>query len=315
MEAIDGESNTAGQVLVLGSVGVRAGGKIVSPGTGVAARLLAVLAMEFGESVPDGALFERIWAEDPDQGGSKLGVAVYRLRAWLRNMAGSAVRIRRTVDGYVLDGGRDAVDAAQFQRLLLAARHGDRDRRAAFLAEALGLWRGPLPEVTRPATAAALERARREATVEYARLLLSGQPKAALAAVEELADEHPLDEDLQAARIEALVRSGRRPEALAAYHKLRRRLRDELGVNPAARVQQAFAVGLRQDEEVVTALPHPVPVPAQLPRVAGPFRGRASQLDQLERLRGNPDTTIIAISGGRGAGKTALATWWAHRIA
>ena len=48
-----------------------------------------------------------------------------------------------------------------------------------------------------------------------------------------LATEHPYREQLHALLITALYRSGRQADALNAYQNLRRRLRDELGIDPS----------------------------------------------------------------------------------
>ncbi|WP_052371888.1 AfsR/SARP family transcriptional regulator [Amycolatopsis taiwanensis] len=309
MEAIGGEPAAARQVLVLGPVGVGAGDEVFRPSSAVAARLLAALATRSGQAVPDDVLRAQVWPGDPGDRGAKLAVTVHRLRGWLKTVAGSAIGIGRGTDGYVLEGD---TDAAQFGRLV-AARQVDPQKRVEALAEALRLWRGPLPDFLDPAAAAALERTRREVIGEYGRLLLeSGRTAAALAIVEEPARTNPLDEDLQAVRIEALAMAGRRADALAAYHELRRQLRDELGVHPGPRAQAALSNVLG---ESTPAVPWVAPRPAQLPRMVTPFRGRARQLAELDGLLATAASTVVTVTGTRGCGKTALATRWAHQIA
>ncbi|HVQ96782.1 MAG TPA: tetratricopeptide repeat protein, partial [Mycobacteriales bacterium] len=60
-------------------------------------------------------------------------------------------------------------------------------------------------------------------------------------------------------------------------------------------------------------------VPAQLPPDVAGFAGRADQLGQLDAMlapAANPTAVVIsAVSGMAGAGKTALAVHWAHRVA
>lgn len=82
----------------------------------------------------------------------------------------------------------------------------------------------------------------------------------------------------------------------------------------------ATALGLdpgRRDELIAhyrrgTAMPDGVR-PAQLPPARATFTGRASQLDRLDReLAAGP--TIVIIDGTAGAGKTALAVHWGHRV-
>ncbi|HEX8347997.1 MAG TPA: helix-turn-helix domain-containing protein, partial [Actinoplanes sp.] len=108
---------------------------------------------------------------------------------------------------------------------------------------------------------------------------------------------------------------------------------------PATARQLADALGLAGDEWddfVASALlpeqtpdtpsaPAPLPRPAQLPRDAAAFTGRADSLARLEaslaRLEGSPARlegepgAVAVISGAGGVGKTALAVHWAHRAA
>ncbi len=58
------------------------------------------------------------------------------------------------------------------------------------------------------------------------------------------------------------------------------------------------------------------PVPAQLPADSPTFTGRARDLADLDDLLARPRvaTTIAAITGMPGVGKTALAVHWAHRV-
>lgn len=54
-------------------------------------------------------------------------------------------------------------------------------------------------------------------------------------------------------------------------------------------------------------------VPRQLPAVVATFSGRVDELDQLDSAAGA--VVISAVNGTAGVGKTALALYWAHRVA
>ncbi|MFD9963958.1 ThiF family adenylyltransferase [Amycolatopsis sp. NPDC058986] len=80
----------------------------------------------------------------------------------------------------------------------------------------------------------------------------------------------------------------------------------------AASIQQIVFRGGPQGE--------PAPVPRQLPPAVRNFVGRDKQVSGLDELltvspsEGSDAVVIAVVSGPDGAGKTALAVWWAHRV-
>ncbi|MFJ2572275.1 AfsR/SARP family transcriptional regulator [Streptomyces halstedii] len=74
--------------------------------------------------------------------------------------------------------------------------------------------------------------------------LEAGDHAAILHELESLAQAHPVNERLRAHLMLALYRSGREAEALAVYSDVRRRLNEEVGVDPGpelTRLQQRTA--------------------------------------------------------------------------
>ena len=133
-----------------------------------------------------------------------------------------------------------------------------------------------------------------------------------------LAEEHQLDEELQASLIELLSADGRPADALRRYQTVRERIADEIGVEPGARVRHAYLAVLARDRDhrpgplVETA----IPPPAQLPPGLADFTGRDTHLDLLMRaLDGNGAPAVAAISGMGGVGKTVLAVHAGHLLA
>lgn len=63
----------------------------------------------------------------------------------------------------------------------------------------------------------------------------------------------------------------------------------------------------------------PAAVPAAIPRQLLPssphFTGRDAELAALELVLDRPGPHLVVLSGPGGVGKSALATWWAHRVA
>jgi DNA-binding SARP family transcriptional activator len=89
--------------------------------------------------------------------------------------------------------------------------------------------------------------------------LASGEHLALVPDLEQLAAERPLDEHVHAQLMLELYRSGRQADALAAYHRLRVALDEELGIDPGQELRDLEAAVLRQDQ----ALDAPGPAAAR----------------------------------------------------
>ena len=285
--------------------------------------VLAVLAVEAGRPVPTEVLVDRVWgANPPQQVRRTLHAYIARARHLLAELPvvpKMPTRIDRRGGGYVLDLDADQVDLHHFRRLARQARAPDcpPPQRTALLREACGLWQGqPLTGldgewVERTRASWQLEHV--AAAVEWGEAeLAAGDPAAVLGPLGELAAEHPLAESLNATLIRVLGATGRTPDALAHFQAIRRRLADELGVDPGPELQAAHVAVLRREVRG----PARSAVPAQLPLSLAAFTGRTEQLAALEALATDAaDTVVAVICGTAGVGKTALAVHWAHRVA
>jgi DNA-binding SARP family transcriptional activator len=221
-------------------------------------------------------------------------------------------------------------------------------RPAAAVAElraGLGLWRGPallgLTGRVVEAVAAGLGEQRLAAAERCFELELHlGRHAEVAGELTDLVLAHPVRERLVELLMLARYRSGRRSDALAAYHHLRERLADEIGVDPGPPVQRLYTAILRGDPTIdappteldlaraddpavpeTGAVPESGGVPAQLPADIAGFTGRAEHTKVLDELLdddpgGNGTAmTLLTITGMPGIGKTALAVHWGHGVA
>ena len=183
-----------------------------------------------------------------------------------------------------VEAGR--IDAVRFRSLLdssrqsLAAGHPHAAAQAA--DEALALWRGPaLADFAYDAFAqteiARLDEARVEAQEERIEAALAlGRHGEVVGELEQLVAANELRERLRGQLMLALYRSGRHAEALAEYERLRRKLDEDLGLQPSAELRQLSLQmvrqdpGLRWDPRVEDGSPPPAAEPTAQASRSGP---------------------------------------------
>ncbi|BCY13378.1 tetratricopeptide repeat protein [Actinoplanes sp. L3-i22] len=284
--------------------------------------VLGLLVLAGGQPVGQADLIDALWGEQPPASAvNVIQTHVKRLRRLLE--PDRAPHSRSAVLPYLGDGYRlgvpvDQIDMMRFRRLV---RQAGGDEEVAALTEALALWQGrpfaDLPVLAGHPKVLSIAAEHRAALGRFgAAMLAAGAVERAISAFEEAAAADPLDEVGQARLVRAYAAAGRRAQAFTVYHAVRRRLADELGVDPGPELTAAHQELLDED-----ARPHVVTVrdrktPAELPADVPGFTGRAFELGELDRLTTAPerDTVVIAVvSGTAGVGKTALATRWAHR--
>ncbi|WP_098007612.1 BTAD domain-containing putative transcriptional regulator [Streptomyces sp. sk226] len=227
--------------------------------------LLAALLLSANTPVSVGRLTDSLWDDTPpSQARGVIQGHVSRLRALLVGADAEAygVELATLGDAYVLRAPETLVDAQRFEELLMLAREqrspGDT---VLMLKEALSLWQGPALSgafAGPPLKAAAhsLEESRL-ATVEllartYGTL---GEHHRAAALLSAETAAHPLRESLAAELMLALYRAGRQSEALDRFHRTRRLLADELGIDPGPKLADAYTLILRGDPGPPAAAP------------------------------------------------------------
>jgi DNA-binding SARP family transcriptional activator/ABC-type transport system substrate-binding protein len=216
--------------------------------------LLAVLLLHANEVVSRDRLIEGLWPDrEPGSADHSLDVQISRLRKALEP---DDVLLTRG-GGYVLQVDPHAIDASRFEGLLESGRRANaagRPQKALDdLEAALGLWRGePLGDLAYEDFARSeverLDELRRVAIEEQidAELTL-GRHDTLVPKLEALTAKHPLRERLRGQSMLALYRSGRQAEALRVYADTRRRLVDELGIEPSPQLRELEQAILRQD--------------------------------------------------------------------
>jgi DNA-binding SARP family transcriptional activator len=292
-----------------------------------------MLLVKAGRVVLVERLIDAVWEHDPPATADKqVRNTVGRLRHILAS-CGLQAPIATVAGGYRLDASAIELDARLFESEVAgaeaAARAGDLAAAVRLLDQALARWRGPaLAGLTAgPLRAAATGWDEQRLAAQFARIdhrLALGEHPQVVAELAALVAEHPLRERPVALLMTALQRCGRRTEALAAYSALRSRLSVELGMDPDPDLQRLHQQILAADLAVgVADAPVTAEAPAAQNRLPPPvrhFAGRAEQLRILDGLLGEQSragsaVVISAIDGTAGIGKTALAVYWAHRVA
>jgi DNA-binding SARP family transcriptional activator/Tfp pilus assembly protein PilF len=295
--------------------------------------VLVALLLELNRPVQVSTIIDAVWGERPPRDArNAVQTYVSRLRRVLQPgvAADDAAAVLLSVDkGYRVRGDPARLDVVVFERHLAAAEdhhvRGDPGAAAADVEAALALWRGePLGGLDGPLVEAERRRLgeRHLAALELrvaARLAL-GHQGTAIADLTQLVAEFPLHERFRAMLMLALYRSGRQADALEVYHDARRRLADELGIDPGAELRDLYERIVRADAELLPPATRPTGCRNDLPRDIADFTGRQVEMRRLlaEIADGQPDTTAVvvgAIDGMAGVGKTTLAVHCAHRLA
>lgn len=207
--------------------------------------LLATLLASEGKPVSADTLVPELWSESPPpKWENALHAHISRLRRQLHT-AGEAepARLVTQSSGYSLLIGRYALDGSVFMYRVNRARTmtgTDPVGAVAELRAALSLWRGAAFElvVCGPLCRAAAHQYEAARLVGLELLfdleLQGGRHATIIPELTGLVESPMLNERFCEQLMVALYRSGRQTEALIAYRRMRKRMDDELGVEPTS---------------------------------------------------------------------------------
>jgi DNA-binding SARP family transcriptional activator/tetratricopeptide (TPR) repeat protein len=332
------------QFCVLGDVEAHVDGRPLALGHARQQCVLVSLLLDANNIVSTDRLIDRVWGERGFE-GARGSVYSYlsRLRQILKDAPG--ISLTRRPGGYVLAADPDAVDLHRFRNLVALARASRDDEHAQCLLEdALQLWRGEpfgvldTDWLNDQRESLKLEHLAAELDCTDLRLR-RGDHGSLVTGLLASSRVHPFDERLSGQLMLAQYRCGRVGDALAHYQHTRRRLVDELGIEPGPALRRLHEQILHADPDLAippaqlvaagklspTGAPTlsgspPGPAPHQLPASPRGLVGRRRELAELTiakrtgARRGGP-TVIVTIVGTGGIGKTWLAAHWAHQVA
>ncbi|EST27168.1 AfsR/SARP family transcriptional regulator [Streptomyces niveus] len=309
---------------MLGPLELWAKGRRYRLGSPQERRILAILLVAEGRAVPVSRLIDQAWdGAPPPSAVDTLRSYISRLRSRLRIASDDQLRLEFLSRTYSLKVAPEAVDLLQFRQLCRQGRQaterGDIETAIPLFRRAEALRRAePLADLTGLWAASVRERLReelREVTETRIRLELSqGRHAQLISELKELANHTPVVEPVVADLMTALYRCGRPAESLAAYRTARRRLREEVGLEPSHDLQQLHEQILRRApsllQHTTSVRPRPTPLD-NLPRDIPEFTGREEEIGLLmDKLggRGIPTALPLAVVHGMpGVGKTRLA--------
>lgn len=316
---------------VLGSVRVTRAGAELHLGARQQRLVLALLLARAGSPVSLSELVDLLWDEEAPASAANV---VHRHVGALRRLLEPGLPTRsagrhilRDLSGYRLRADEESLDLLAFRSLSRLAGHrlrdGDPEAALRHSLDGLRLWRGRCAAGLEPASRRhpaflAVEAERVQAVREAADAAeRCGRLGAVLAPLRQAAEQHPLDESLQSRLLLALAADGRQAEAVETYRLVRRRLADDLGIDPGEELREAYDRLLHQRiRPVRTGSAPSLPRPAQLPPDLPFFSGRDDLIAEARAAVARPGgPAVLAIDGMPGIGKTALAVHLAHGFA
>jgi SARP family transcriptional regulator, regulator of embCAB operon len=241
-------------ISILGPLQLSINGIDATPTAPKQRQALALMALNEGQVVTSANFVDELWSENPPRSAkTTLQTYILHLRKLISREFKNESLVAREIlltkqGGYLLRLPMAPFDFRRFNALSTEGRialgQGEPYRSSHLLGEALKLWRGPalvdvpIGSVLEPKVRGlqAQHQIALESRIEAD--LALGRYDEAVCDLATMTAQEPLNEKIHEQYMRALHFAGRRSEALAVFHRLRRSLMDELGLEPSANLQR-----------------------------------------------------------------------------
>ncbi|WP_086668819.1 AfsR/SARP family transcriptional regulator [Lentzea kentuckyensis] len=307
---------------ILGKTSLLTGDDSIHLGTAKQRGVLALLLHDVGRPVSIDLIISELWlGETLAVSKGRLHPIISRLRKVLAE-SGSGGQLYKEGAAYRLELDPMLVDLHRFRQLVTKARQAsgndDHFLSKTLIQEALELWQGKaLADLT--GTWSDHCRAQME---QFDRLpayyvlfdsqLQLGEYGEVMSAVGRLVYEHDTEEMFARHYMRSLDGMGKYSKALEFYADFCSHLEYAIGAEPGPEMRSLYrAVLQKQAGTAIVSKIVPEP-PQQLERDIHNFTGRKQLLVRLDALLATAQGQVVALHGMPAAGKTSLATRWAH---
>ncbi len=272
--------------------------------------ILALLGAHPGQRVSIDRLVDALWPDEPPRSAeASIQVHISKIRRIFEpDLAPRAESscLRHEPGAYVLALPRDELDITAF---LDAAADAEATDSVSAADTALSLWNDPpfaeyVDEPWAISTATELRRVHLATAIgHYERALRDGRGRAVVDNVRADLGAHPYNEQLTGILMRVLYQDGDQTAALDVAAALRRRLLDELGLDPTPELRELEHQILNHEVETQPATSHPSRPPPVHDR--GAIYGRNDDIEHV--ISALQTHRLVTLTGPGGVGKTRLA--------
>ncbi|WP_344086139.1 AfsR/SARP family transcriptional regulator [Luedemannella helvata] len=239
---------------ILGSLEVRESGNRIPITAPKQRAVLVTLLLDVNNEVPVERLIRYVWdGQPPAAAQTTLQSYIYRLRQLLKPVSG--VGLETSSASYLLHVDPAQTDVWSFKQGVAEAAglnaNGELRESVRSLRAALALWRGTalvgVPGKSIQQEARLLEDERIAAYEDlFSTEILLGNHRTIVPELRKVVSRYQYHETLRAQLMVALYRAGRQAEALQVYAVIRRKLREDLGIDPGPELQELHKSILEQ---------------------------------------------------------------------